>query len=152
MAPPPYEGVQRRLDVYSASKTQAELESWKFMKENKPGFVMNTILPNANIGTVLSVENQGAPSTVSWIKALWKSLEGAEDRKENPPQYYVSVQDNARVHVAALVCKDVQDERLFTIAYPYNWNDILVVFRKLYPERKFMDDIPNLGRDLSNSQ
>lgn len=148
-APPPYEGVQRRLDVYSASKTRAEQEAWKWMKANKPGFVLNTVLPNCNLGTVLSVENQGTPSTVGWIKALWNSFEGAEDLKANPPQYYINVQDNARVHVAALVYSDVQDERLFTFAYPYNWNDILAVLRKLYPERKFMDDIPDLGHDLS---
>jgi hypothetical protein len=43
----------------------------------------------------------------------------------------------------------VQNERLFTFAYPYNWNDILAILRKLHPDRKFIDDIPDLGRDLS---
>ena len=61
----------------------------------------------------------------------------------------VNVQDNARCHVAALLSSDVNNERLFTFAHPYNWNDILAILRKLYPEQKFMDDIPNLGRDLS---
>jgi nucleoside-diphosphate-sugar epimerase len=148
-APPPYEGLQRRLDVYSASKTQSEQAAWKFMEEQKPGFVLNTVLPNANIGHILSVEHQGYPSTAGWVRALWDGFEGHKDLEYNPPQYYINVQDNARVHVAALIFPDVNGERLFSFAYPFNWNDILAVFRKLYPGRKFIDDYPNLGRDLS---
>jgi hypothetical protein len=64
-------GLQRRLDVYSASKMQSEQAAWKFMEEEKPGFVFNTVLPNANIGYILSVEHQGYPSTAGWIRALW---------------------------------------------------------------------------------
>jgi hypothetical protein len=67
-------------------------------------------------------------------------------RKVGNHGYFVpsTVQDNARVHLAALVNKDVQDERLFTFAYPCSRMDILAVFTKLYPERKFRDDIPAL--------
>jgi nucleoside-diphosphate-sugar epimerase len=148
-APPPYQGLQRRLDVYSASKTQSEQAAWKWMKENKPNFVFNTVLPNANMGIVLSPENQGQPSTVGWIKAVWDGFNGTEDLKFNPPQYYINVQDNARVHVAALIFSDVENERLFTFAHPFSWNDILAALRKLYPTHKFIDDLPNLGQDLS---
>jgi len=149
-APPPYEGLQRRLDVYSASKTQSEQAAWKFMEEQKPGFVFNTVLPNCNIGHILSVEHQGYPSTSGWVRALWDGFEGQKDLEYNPPQYYIDVQDNARVHIAALIFPDVRNERLFSFAYPFTWNDILAVFRKLYPERKFIDDYSNLGKDLSN--
>lgn len=62
-APPPYEGLQRRLDVYSASKTQGEQAAWKFVEENRPQFVLNTVLPNANMGKILLPEHQGFPST-----------------------------------------------------------------------------------------
>lgn len=40
-APPPYE-ADRAFAVYGASKTQAEQALWKFMEEEKPGFVLNT--------------------------------------------------------------------------------------------------------------
>lgn len=150
-APPPYEGSQRRLDVYSACKTQAEEAAWKFVKENNPHFAFNTILPNANMGTILSVENQGYPSTDGWIKSLWGGFPGeeGEELKYNPPQYYINVQDNARVHVAALIYEDVKNERLFTFAHSYSWNDILAILRKLYPQKKFIEDLPNLGEDKS---
>lgn len=148
-APPPYEGEQRKLDVYSASKTQSEQAAWKWMEENKPGFVLNTVLPNANIGVVLSLEHQGTPSTVGWVKAVWDGFKGNEKLAFNPPQYYVNVQDTARVHVGALIYPDVDSERLIDFAHPFNWNDILAIFRKLYPTHQFIDDIPDLGRDLS---
>ncbi|KIW21283.1 hypothetical protein PV08_01863 [Exophiala spinifera] len=148
-APPPYEGEQRKLDVYSATKTQSEQAAWKWVEENKPEFVLNAVLPNANIGVVLSPEHQGTPSTVGWVKAVWDGFKGQEQLAFNPPQYYVNVQDTARVHVGALIYPDVQSERLFAFAHPFNWNDILASFRKLYPEHHFIDDIPDLGRDLS---
>jgi hypothetical protein len=43
----------------------------------------------------------------------------------------------------------VSNERLFGFAAPYNWNSFLAVFRKLYPQKQFVDDIPNLGQDMS---
>ncbi|KAF2106401.1 hypothetical protein BDV96DRAFT_625910 [Lophiotrema nucula] len=150
-APPPYEGVQRKLDVYSASKTQGEQAAWEYIKTENPDIVLNCILPNMNIGEILSIEHQGYPSTMSWIKALWGgfSAEGEADLKNNPSQYYINVDDNALVHVAALIFSDVVHERLFTFAYPYSWNTLLGIFRKLYPRRKFIDDIPNIGEDNS---
>jgi len=150
-APPPYEGLERRLAVYYAAKTQSEQAAWEWVRENKPGFVLNTVLPNANFGPLQSNEYQDYHSTLQWIQAAWNGFEGseAEDIVDQPPQYYVNIVDNAMVHVAALIYSDVQNERLFTFAYPYNWNDIFAVFRKLYPDRKFHDDIPGLGRDLS---
>jgi hypothetical protein len=51
------------------------------VKEHNPHFVLNTILPNANIGKVLSPEHQGYPSTVGWVKTLWGGFEGAKDLK-----------------------------------------------------------------------
>jgi hypothetical protein len=38
---PPYE-PERAYPVYAASKTLAEKEAWKFVEEEKPGFVLNT--------------------------------------------------------------------------------------------------------------
>ncbi|KAL6853234.1 hypothetical protein J3F83DRAFT_514696 [Trichoderma novae-zelandiae] len=61
--------------------------------------------------------------------------------------YFITIVDDAIVHVATLLYKDVGNERIFTFAYLYKWNDVLAIFRKLYPDRQF--DIPNLQRDLS---
>lgn len=55
--------------------------------------------------------------------------------KAAPLQYYITEQDKARVHVAALICKDVENERFFTFARPCSWNDIPEVLCELYPEQ-----------------
>jgi len=148
--PPPYEGLERKLNVYYACKTQGEQAAWKFVDERKPGFVLNAILPNANFGRVVDAGHQAYHSTLGWTKAVWDGFQGDDAAlKDQPPQYYINIEDNAWVHAAALLYPDVKGERLFTFAHPYNWNDILAVLRKAYPERKFIDDIPDLGQDLS---
>ena len=51
--PPPYT-LERALSVYAASKTQGEKALWQFVNEEKPHFVVNAILPNVNMGKILS--------------------------------------------------------------------------------------------------
>lgn len=45
---------ERAWAVYGASKAQSEQAAWEFMKEKKPHFILNTVLPNANFGNVSS--------------------------------------------------------------------------------------------------
>ena len=97
--PPPYT-PERAWAVYGASKTQAEQAMWKFVREQQPGFVLNTVLPNANMGDIFDAERQGG-STHQWVgqvyRGEWDKLEGV------PQQWMVNVKDNARGHVAALL-------------------------------------------------
>ena len=142
--PPPYEPT-RNWAVYGASKTQAEQAVWKFAKEKKPDFVVNAVLPNANMGEILS-EKQPA-STGAWAKALYY---GSLDKvKDIPPQWMVDVKDTARIHVSALIDAEIENERILAYACPFNWNDILACLRSLYPDKTFEEDIPNAPRDLS---
>lgn len=60
----------------------------------------------------------------------------------------MNVDDNARIHVAALISKSVRNERIFAFAAPFTWNQILAIFRKLHPSKTFSEDIP--GAELSN--
>ena len=53
--PPPYE-PERPWAVYAASKTEAEQRMWGFMKEEKPGFVLNTVLLISNFGQIFSAQ------------------------------------------------------------------------------------------------
>ena len=61
----------------------------------------------------------------------------------------VNVKDTARLHVAALLDPDVENERILAFAHPYNWNAILAILRRIYPNKKFPTDIENEPRDLS---
>ncbi|KAH8893568.1 NAD(P)-binding protein, partial [Thozetella sp. PMI_491] len=44
---------QQGYYVYAASKTEGERAAWKWVAEEKPQFVLNTVLPNANRLTIL---------------------------------------------------------------------------------------------------
>ena len=80
--PPPYE-PERAWATYGASKTQAEQAMWKFVKEQKPGFILNTVLPNTNFGEILS-DKQPA-STGGWVKKIYDG--GFDALKDIPPQW-----------------------------------------------------------------
>jgi hypothetical protein len=66
-----------------------------------------------------------------------------------PPQHMINVVDDARLHLIAAIDRTVVNERIFAFAYPYNWNDVLEIFRELWPNKTFMSNDPALGRDLS---
>lgn len=68
-----------------------------------------------------------------------------------PPQHFVNVQDDARLHVIALANPAVQNERIFAITGPVNLDDIVKILRKLSPEHHW-EDFPDKQRDLSTFQ
>lgn len=67
-APPPY-APERAWAVYASSKTEAEKALWKFVKDQKPGFVVNSILPDTNYGTILA--GGEAVTSAKWVKSLY---------------------------------------------------------------------------------
>ncbi|KAJ8064202.1 hypothetical protein OCU04_006551 [Sclerotinia nivalis] len=134
-APPPYE-PSRAWAVLGASKTEVEQAVWKFVKEEKPGFVANAVLPDTCMGLILDPTQDA--STGGWVRNLYK---GDNSEMLNlPPQYFVDVQDVGRLHVSALVDEDVKNERLLASAEPFNNNTLLRIFRKIRPDAKIMDD------------
>jgi len=63
-------------------------------------------------------------------------------------EFYISTEDCALLHISALIHSgDVVSERLFGFAERWNWNDILTVYRKAFPDRKFPENLPNPGVD-----
>ncbi|KAI1136072.1 NAD(P)-binding protein [Hypoxylon sp. FL0543] len=147
-APPPYDEEIRKEDVYYACKTKSEQAAWKWVQEHKPSFTLNTVLPSANLGPPVDVVHQGYRSTIKWVETAVKKGEATklEDLHALSPQYYVDVRDVAELHVAALVYPDVVGERIFAFASPFNWNDVLRILKRAYPQRKFSEEIPGLGR------
>ncbi|KAI2620440.1 aldehyde reductase [Hypoxylon sp. NC1633] len=143
---PPYE-PERAYPVYAASKTLAEKEAWKFVLEKKPSFVLNVVLPNINFGASLDLANQGHPSTSGMVAELFKGnpapLAGL------PAQYFVDVQDNALLHVAAAIHPGVKSERVFAFAEAVNGDGILAILRRLHPDRTFPADFQS-EKDLSD--
>ncbi|KAI1116065.1 aldehyde reductase [Nemania sp. NC0429] len=143
---PPYE-PERAYPVYAASKTLSEQAAWKFVREQKPGYILNTVLPNMNFGASLDSVNQGHPSTSGRLAALFKG--DISQLVDLPPQYFVDVEDDALLHVAAVIHPGVESERIFAFAEPENGDLLLAILRKLYPGRKFPANFQS-DKDLSN--
>ncbi|KAH7018697.1 hypothetical protein B0J12DRAFT_688386 [Macrophomina phaseolina] len=132
--------------VYAASKTQSEQALWKWVKENKPDMVVNTVLPAFNFGKALSVKHQGHPSTSDSIQALWEG--NIERIKNDVPQQYTDVEDAAWLHVVAAIHPDVKSERVFGSAGSFHFDDILAWMREQYPDHKLPENFMK-GRDLT---
>lgn len=66
-----------------------------------------------------------------------------------PPQYFVDVRDTGRIHVVGLIDPSADRQRLFAFAEPFNWNDVLAIFRKQNPGKTFPEHADGMGRDLS---
>ncbi|KAH8693804.1 hypothetical protein BGW36DRAFT_383771 [Talaromyces proteolyticus] len=137
---------ERAYHIYSASKTLSEREAWGWVRKNHPSFGFNTIVPNTNYGRVLCPEISG--STMTWTGVL---LEGDDTViRKFPPQWFVDVEDTARLHVIALLDPTVESERIFAFAEKFNWNDIVRILKELRPDNRSIPDPPgNEGRDLS---
>lgn len=55
---------------------------------------------------------------------------------------HIDVKDVALLHVAAVLDPEVKNARLQAWAEYCDWNDVLAIVRRLYPQRTFVNDIP----------
>jgi nucleoside-diphosphate-sugar epimerase len=153
--------------VYSASKVLQERAAWKFIKEEKPGFAMNTIMPNCTFGPMLDPAQPA--STAGMLRELykgnWPAFSGIVPRKSNIiafkfkrlvdsvwVEWFVDVRDVGRLHLHALTSPSLSagGARIWAVAEPFNTNDVLHILRKLYPGKSFLPDVEGLGRDLTH--
>ncbi|EUC49301.1 hypothetical protein COCMIDRAFT_1953 [Bipolaris oryzae ATCC 44560] len=132
---------------YAVMKTETEMAIVKWMEENKPSFVLNSILPNVNFSALLIPERQGKPSTIEWAHFAWTSTNLDAFTAFAGPQWYVHTVDCALLHVAALIYNDVHSERIFAFAEPWSYNKMMDIWRKQYPEKEFPENIKGLGED-----
>lgn len=139
-APPPY-GPDRAYAVYAASKVACERAAWDFIRDQKPRFTFNTVLPNYTSGMILQpLSIPGAGSTARWVRDVFDHPfedEFVSKLRDDSPQWQVDVEDIAKLHLAALAFEDVQNERLFGFAHKFNYNSFLRSFGNLAPERKW---------------
>lgn len=143
---PMSQDMPRMMLNYLCSKTEAEQACFKWVKENKPHYTFNTVVPSANFGIMVAPEHTGFPSSIGLLKLLWRG--STAPVRMLPPSWYVDVEDTALLHLAALTLPGVENERVFGIAEKFCYNDILAIFKKVCPGRKFLehvDEVPDIG-------
>lgn len=158
--------------VYMASKVEAEKALWKFVKDRKPHFTVNSVCPSSIMGEPLNKRHVGDNA---WMKLLYdgniEKLQGFGASKcfsalrqfsclqvslilySSPvirPANHLSafnsdVKDVALLHVVAVLDPEVKDTRLMAWGDNCNWNDILAIMRRLYPHHKYVDNLPNMS-------
>lgn len=65
-------------------------------------------------------------------------------------EWFVNVEDCARLHVAALLDREVNHQRIFAFAEPVNWTQAVAILRELRPRNDKIPDPPvHEGKDLS---
>jgi nucleoside-diphosphate-sugar epimerase len=143
------ENPAKQFFVYAAAKAKAEQAAWKYFEEKKPHYSLNQVLPSVNFGPSVSFKHQGFASTGGWAKSLYDG--DLSMIQYVPAQYYIDVRDDAKLHVAGLVDPETNGERLFGFAEPQNWNTVLALLRKIYPEHKFVDDLADVKTDTSKA-
>ncbi|QMW36333.1 hypothetical protein F9C07_2247924 [Aspergillus flavus] len=128
----------KSMAVYAASKVIGEKAMWDWV-----------VIPPVVLGSPLSTKTQDYPSSSAIPIPLLNNDQHAMNAfiDQFPPFFFVDIADAARLHVAALIHADVEGERIFAFAGPFNRNDILAVFRKLRHHRRFTDDICRSDRE-----
>ena len=130
-------------DIYSASKTEAERALWTAVKSTNPPFQVAAVLPAANYGTRF---RETGNSTADWVIGTYTGKD--RSLSQFPPQYFINVSDDAKLHVAALIDPACNGERIFGFTAPQSYNHLLAVFRKLEPGRDFGEDA-DIGEDVT---
>lgn len=70
---------------YACAKTEAEQRAFKWVKENKPHFTFNSVVPNVNFGTIAKPEKTGFISSSGLLKMVWDG--NVQAASMFPPQW-----------------------------------------------------------------
>lgn len=108
---------------------------------------LTPVNPNANLGPVISPENQGYPTTAGILHKLYTKNYAALANRS--PEHYINVTEDAKLHIVALAHPDVEFERIFAIKEPFNFNILIKALREAYPDKTWEDFPEDQGEDLS---
>lgn len=125
---------ERMMHIYATAKLEAERTAWRWVNDHKPHYVLNTIVPNVNMGTAIAPEKLGFGNSTALIR--WLVNGNPLGALSTPSQWFVNTEDDALLHLAALTIEQVQNERIFAFAGRFTWTRILEIIRQRYPDRQ----------------
>jgi nucleoside-diphosphate-sugar epimerase len=130
----PPDAPDRSLCTYGAAKVECERAMWSFVKENKPSFVANAVLPDFVTGASMPHAKPNVGPMSFALEALWS---GGESWKFLGPQWMIDAEDTSLLHLGALLHPEYHGERIFGCAHRKNWTDWIARLRKMYPNHQF---------------
>ncbi|EMC96944.1 hypothetical protein BAUCODRAFT_433600 [Baudoinia panamericana UAMH 10762] len=151
----PYGGMEKSGAIYTASKILGERACWDFVRDNKPHFEFNSIVPNAHIGAF--IHPKLISSVNGMILGVWHGDEsGTRFLAMMGPQAAINLEDSGKLHLAALILPEIKSERLLAFGEGFTADDVLDAMHTIDPSRKLPAKAGGLPRakatvDMSRS-
>ncbi|VVT43692.1 uncharacterized protein SAPINGB_P000102 [Magnusiomyces paraingens] len=135
---------------YRGSKTFAEKEFWRFIKEESPNFTGTTVNPPAVFGPLL----QDVPSVDRLNTSNGLLYHGVFNPKDgndfnSTPHIWVDVRDVALAHILPLEKPELAGKRLFVTAGFFSLQSVLDIVNKDFPELQGKIPVGEPGTGLS---
>ncbi|KAF4333108.1 aldehyde reductase II [Fusarium beomiforme] len=131
--------------LYGASKARGEQAAFAWVREHKPSFSFNTVVPNVNFGIAISPEHMSYRSSAAVTDAVVKGYPDAPSIL--PSQWFVDVEDTALLHLGALTLDDVNNERLLAFGGRYSWTQILEILHRRFPDKVLLKTVQETAVD-----
>eukprot|EP01117_Protostelium_nocturnum_P015540 TRINITY_DN6043_c0_g1_i1.p1 TRINITY_DN6043_c0_g1~~TRINITY_DN6043_c0_g1_i1.p1 ORF type:complete len:336 (+),score=110.06 TRINITY_DN6043_c0_g1_i1:48-1055(+) len=143
------------LEIYRASKVEAEKAAWKFVEEEKPDFDIATILPTFVFGPVIHPVKDAQSINLS-VGLIYSALKGEEINEEMRPNY-VDVRDVAEAHILAMEKPEASGNRFIVSSGHFGWGQVNGILRRNFPESKTRkpkndQDRGDFGQPASNKK
>jgi nucleoside-diphosphate-sugar epimerase len=112
----------------------------------QPHFAFNVVLPDCVAGPAAN-PTPGVYSTHTWLNDLFLGdANGYAVGFMKPAARFVDVRDTASIHVAALLEKQLDGQRLWAAAHKFTVDDILAAWREAFPGREILPDFKFEGQ------
>lgn len=134
--------IENRNDTtpYFRSKTIAEKEAWKFVKNTPNAPELVTILPGAILGPIIDKNDFGTSANL-----VKKMMDGSMPAMPKIGFETVDVRSVADAHIKAFENQKANGNRYLSANGFLAFKDIATILRKEYPEKKIpTKELPNL--------
>ncbi|KAK4891784.1 hypothetical protein LTR27_009636 [Elasticomyces elasticus] len=139
----PY-GPENKATIYCASKYLSEKACWDFVRDRKPHFELNVVVPNSHVGAFLHPKLVGSLNGIIWGMWIGDEFAVSVSHMIVGLNGLINLEDSGLLHLAALTQSDVSSERLLGIGEVFTHDDLIDVMAKIDPDRKLP---PKMGKD-----
>jgi nucleoside-diphosphate-sugar epimerase len=118
--------------VYVASKISTERAAWDFIKQERPGFVFNSVIPGLVFGNVIH------PKLVSSSQLVVLGFMNDDPASVGLvnvacPSTVINSEDCALLHLAALMMDNVKNQRLLAMGEAVTHNLMVDALKRVVP-------------------
>ncbi|KAK5711763.1 hypothetical protein LTR15_012358 [Elasticomyces elasticus] len=139
----PY-GPENKATIYCASKYLSEKACWDFVRDRKPHFELNVVVPNSHVGAFLHPKLVGSLNGIVWGMWIGDEFAVSVSHMIVGLNGLINLEDSGLLHLAALTQSDVSGERLLGIGEVFTHDDLIDVMARIDPDRKLP---PKMGKD-----